>query len=203
MTNGTTTRENILRQAAELFNRQGYAGASISDIMKATGLKKGGIYNHFTSKEQLWLEAFEYADQLVRDYFNEVLERHKDAGDRLLAILEYFRNYVEHPLLSGGCPLLNTAIECDDTNNVLRDRVRIAFDELGGVVERIVDKGLERNQLRPGTDAKQLATVFLCTLEGGVMLSRLYDGPEHMRRAADHLAAYVQTQVLPEGHHKA
>ena len=43
----------------------GYVGASMRDLVDATGLEKGGIYNHFGSKEQLALEAYDYAMNLV------------------------------------------------------------------------------------------------------------------------------------------
>ena len=46
MSKAQSTKANIIRQAAELFNQKGYAGSLIADIMQATGLKKGGIYNH-------------------------------------------------------------------------------------------------------------------------------------------------------------
>ena len=59
MSKGEQTRERILARSAQLFNRQGYSGSSLSDIMRETGLEKGGIYNHFSSKEQLALEAFD------------------------------------------------------------------------------------------------------------------------------------------------
>lgn len=51
MSKAKETKEKIVKQAAELFNQQGYAGSSISDIMRATRLQKGGIYNHFQSKQ--------------------------------------------------------------------------------------------------------------------------------------------------------
>ena len=50
-----------------MFNRQGYVGASMRDLVDATGLEKGGIYNHFGSKEQLALEAYDHAMTLVTD----------------------------------------------------------------------------------------------------------------------------------------
>ena len=50
-----------------MFNRQGYVGASLRDLIDATGLEKGGIYNHFGSKEQLALEAYDYAMTLVTE----------------------------------------------------------------------------------------------------------------------------------------
>ena len=60
-TKGERTRQRIVELAAPVFNRQGYAGASLRDLIGATGLEKGGIYNHFGSKEQLALEAYDYA----------------------------------------------------------------------------------------------------------------------------------------------
>ena len=60
-TKGMQTRQRIVELAAPVFNRQGYVGASMRDLVDATGLEKGGIYNHFGSKEQLALEAYDYA----------------------------------------------------------------------------------------------------------------------------------------------
>src|SRR4051812_20854104 len=60
MSKGEETRKKIVRQAASIFNQRGYEGSSLSDLMEATGLKKGGIYRHFASKEDLAAEAFDY-----------------------------------------------------------------------------------------------------------------------------------------------
>src|SRR5580704_7902151 len=60
-TKGELTRQKIVEQAAQIFNRRGYDGGSMSELMEATGLKKGGIYRHFSSKEELALEAFDYS----------------------------------------------------------------------------------------------------------------------------------------------
>ena len=64
-TKGAATRQRIVELAAPVFNQRGYVGASMRDLVDATGLEKGGIYNHFGSKEQLALEAYDYAMNLV------------------------------------------------------------------------------------------------------------------------------------------
>src|SRR6202045_1484742 len=61
MTKGEQTRREIVQKAAPLFNQKGYEGTSLSDLMKATGLQKGGIYRHFSSKEELAGEVFDYS----------------------------------------------------------------------------------------------------------------------------------------------
>jgi TetR/AcrR family transcriptional repressor of nem operon len=190
---GEQTRERILARSAQLFNRQGYFGASLADIMRETGLEKGGIYNHFSSKEQLALESFDYAYGLVQQRVRQALAGKFDAIERLLAIVSVFQGIVEDPPVAGGCPILNTAIEADDANEALRDRARDAMDSWRDTIHRIINKGIERQQIRPGINADEVASILITTLEGAIMLSNLYKDPTHMQRAADHMARYIET----------
>ena len=193
MSKGEQTRERILARSAQLFNRQGYFGASLADIMRETGLEKGGIYNHFCSKEQLALEAFDYAYGLIQQRVRQALSGKYNAIERLLAIVSVFQGIVEDPQVAGGCPILNTAIEADDANEPLRDRARSAMDNWRTTIHRIVNKGIERQEIRPGIDADEVASILIATLEGAIMLSNLYKDPRHMQRAANHIAHYIQT----------
>ena len=196
MSKGEETRERILARSAQLFNRQGYAGASLADIMRETGLEKGGIYNHFSSKQQLGLESFDYAYELVRQRVRQALEGKLNAIERLLAIVSVFQSEVDDPPVAGGCPILNTAIEADDANEVLRDRACSAMDDWRATIHRIVNKGIVRGEVRPATDADEVASILIATLEGAVMLSNLYKDPVHMKRAANHISGYIETLKL-------
>lgn len=195
MTKGEDTREMILARSAQLFNRQGYFGASLSDIMRETGLEKGGIYNHFVSKEQLALEAFDYAYGLVAQRVRDALVDKRHAVERLRAMIAVFQSEVEDPLVPGGCPILNMAIESDDANEVLRERARAAMNNWFSTIRRIIQKGIERQEIRPDVDADEVATLFIATLEGAVMLSNLYKDAVHMRRAAQFMRNYIETAL--------
>jgi len=83
MTKGTDTRERIVSRAAQVFSERGFFGASMADLLAATGLQKGGLYNHFASKEQLALESFDYAVSLVERRFTAALDGTTGAVDRL------------------------------------------------------------------------------------------------------------------------
>src|SRR5260370_35601103 len=195
MSKGEQTRERILASSAQLFNRQGYSGSSLTDIMRETGLEKGGIYNHFSSKEQLALEAFDYAYGLVQERVRQALAGKLNAIERLLAIVSVFQGIVEDPPVAGGCPILNTAIEADDANESLRNRARSAMDNWRTTIHRIVNKGIERQEIRPGVDADVLATLLISTLEGAIMLSKLYGDNIHMSRVVEHLTGYIETAI--------
>jgi TetR/AcrR family transcriptional regulator, transcriptional repressor for nem operon len=198
MSKGEQTKERILGRAAQLFNQQGYSGSSLADIMHETGLEKGGIYNHFASKEQLALEAFDYALELLQQRMRLALAGKINAIDRLLAIVSYFESIVDDPPVAGGCPILNTAIEADDAHPALRDRARRGMDSLRSTIQRIIVKGIERQEVRADVDADGCATIFIATLEGAVMLSKLYRDPIHMHRAVEYVTGYIETNLRPK-----
>src|SRR3984957_15247277 len=72
---GEQTRQEIIRKAAPIFNQKGYEGATVSDLMRATGLEKGGIYRHFGSKQELAGDAFDYAWKIEMDRLLEAKSR--------------------------------------------------------------------------------------------------------------------------------
>lgn len=195
MRKGERTRQWIIERAAPLFNRKGYAGASISDVMAETGLQKGGIYRHFESKEGLALEAFDHAVAVMAERFATALREHATAPDRLRAIVAVFHSHVTDPPLPGGCPVFNTAIEADDGDPALRARAREAMDRLRAMIRTTVERGIARGELQCDTDPDAFATILISTIEGGIAMSRLYDDPVHATRAAEHLTRWIEERT--------
>jgi TetR/AcrR family transcriptional regulator, transcriptional repressor for nem operon len=167
----------------------------MADVIAATGLQKGGIYGHFRSKEELALEAFDYAVRQMADRFTAALEGKADAIDRLRAIAAVFAEIPENPPVPGGCPMMNASIENDDGNPAIRDRARAAMDGLRTLIRQTVRKGSARGEVRPDVDGDRLATVMVATLEGGVMLSQMYGDPSHARAAAEHVGEHLEVRV--------
>ncbi len=182
MRKGERTKEFILEQSAALFNRQGYASTSLSDIMAATKLEKGGIYNHFANKEALMQEAFLFAVQKVEARYNHLLEERTDARSRLRAVLEVFKSFLTDPPVRGGCPMLNAAIEADDALPALRPSVRRALEGWRTAIKGILERGIARGELRRDLDPEGFSSVMLASLEGAVMLSKMYRDPVHIER---------------------
>ncbi|WP_103669680.1 TetR/AcrR family transcriptional regulator [Pseudanabaena sp. BC1403] len=195
MSKAQETKTRIIEQAATLFNQQGYAGTSVSDLMRATGLQKGGIYNHFHSKDELALEAFDFAVNCVQQKFMGALKGKRHAVDRLLAILSVYEDILDNPPIEGGCPILNTSVESDDFHPALRKRSQLAMDAWRDLIRRIVDKGIMRGEFQATVDADTVATILIATIEGSVMLSKLYGDASHMERGIKHLKLYIQQQL--------
>jgi TetR/AcrR family transcriptional repressor of nem operon len=195
MSKGAETRARIIAKAAEAFNVYGYAGTSISDIMAAVDLEKGGIYRHFASKEQLVLAAFDYAAAQVRERFSSGIAGSANAVDTLLAFIGVFRGYIRRPPLVGGCPVLNTAIEADDTHPILRERARSVVEEWRALIRTTVLAGQARSEIRAEVDAEQLALLLITTMEGAVMLAKLLFDEAPLHVTYEHLRHHLETQV--------
>jgi TetR/AcrR family transcriptional repressor of nem operon len=83
VTKGERTRQKIVETAAVLFNQRGFTGCSMGDIVAASGLEKGTLYGHFSTKEELAVLAFDYAWQETSDKRLRNIETVSNAVEKL------------------------------------------------------------------------------------------------------------------------
>lgn len=194
MSKGELTRQRIVELAAPLFNKRGFEGCSMQDILDATGLKKGGIYRHFSSKEDLAAEAFRYSLSQAFNLRLPDLDSQLSAVDRLRTLIRLF---VEVPSpVPGGCPILNTAIEADDGNLVLRDLAREGLKGWRTKISQIVRAGMTRREIREDLEPRAVANTIIATLEGALMISRLEGSKAALkdaRRALEEMVSRLAT----------
>ncbi|PZD95407.1 TetR/AcrR family transcriptional regulator [Paenibacillus sambharensis] len=196
MRKGDKTRQYIITKSAELFNQRGYAGASIADIIEKTGIKKGGIYRHFTNKDELAAESFNYAASTVGRLFTEAMEQHHTAKSKLLAFLRVYDKVAEHPPFVGGCPLLNTAVESDDSHPVLRSQAVKALEDSLIMLKSVIEDGIRRGEFKAGVDAGALANFTLAILEGSIMMSKLEGDNRYILQNIESFTVYLDQCCL-------
>jgi TetR/AcrR family transcriptional repressor of nem operon len=192
MNKGEETRQKIIAAAAPLFNKQGYAGCVIKDIMAATGLEKGGIYRHFESKEEIAAEAFDYAWLVAFAARRQGLEDIPDHVDRLK---QHIARFVTRPSIPGGCPLLNTGVDSDNGNPILRERVRNALRGWQKMLRSIIVEGIAAGTIRDDVDAEKVSRLIISGLEGGMLVSRIEKNDEALKNALEHLDTYLEAAV--------
>ena len=182
MGKGESTRQRIIEQAAPLFNQRGFEGCSMQDVLEATGLEKGGVYRHFSSKEELAAEVFRYA-------WARALKMRWEGSDKVEGAVEKLRYFVRRFVdiagpIPGGCPLMNTAIDSDDGNAVLRGLAHTGIKDWKKRVCEVVEKGIEAGEIRSGVESRQVANAILAMLEGALMISRMEGNRTAIRDAA-------------------
>jgi len=195
MRKGQVTKEQIIRQSAGLFNTKGYAGTSLSEIIERTNVRKGGIYNHFESKEEIALSAFDYMFAKLKSILAEALSELSDPAEKILAIGDVYIQLVEDNIWEGGCPILNTAVENDDGHPLLKQRAQSAMNELMMSLGEIIKDGIKRKQFREDTEVEAACSVIIALIEGGVMLSKLHDDNKYIRYCTNQVKSYIQRDM--------
>lgn len=191
MAKGLETRHNIIRKAAVIFNKKGFYGSSMSDVMQSTGLEKGGIYRHFKSKDELALEAFDYSVDVLRQTYRAAAYQAQTAEGKLLAVLSVYAGRDQAPPLEGGCPLLNTAIDSDDTHPLLKQKAREAMEEWLHFLSRIVTEGIHMGEFRKDLQIEQVCVFLTSVFEGNIMMLQLFNNDQYTELYIEQLKAYI------------
>ena len=191
---GARTRHAIIEAVTHLFNRKGYAASTIRDICEAGGIQKGGLYNHFHSKNEIVLESFDWARQQLGAALDAAMAPVADASaqQRLIHLAESFcALYENDTYFPAGCPVLNTGIEAKGEMDILRAPARDAMAKFRGRIVDIGEAGIDSGELPADLDLEHLADIFAALLEGAMFLSVLNDDTRYLHNAVDHLRSVV------------
>ena len=156
----------ILEEAGRLFRERGFAGVSVGEIMKATGLTHGPFYNHFASKEALMAEALADLSSRTQADFDRIL-----AEQGIAAYLDLYlsRRHVD----SAGAGCLMTALAADSAKE---PATRGPFTaHVKGAIDRLM-RALPGKR-RAEADARADAMLALAAMVGAVTLARAVDDP--------------------------
>jgi TetR/AcrR family transcriptional regulator, transcriptional repressor for nem operon len=200
------TRHLIIEKAAALFNQKGYKGTSISDIMEETGLSKGGIYGSFKKegmdssgvKDAIAVAAFEHAVTQVYRTIGERTRVIENSLDKLKSVVYFYRESVLSPPVEGGCPIQNAAVDSDNSNSVLRAKVLAATNDWQQRIVKTLEKGMASGQVRREVNAEEFALLFIGTLEGGILLSRLHRSTRPFEVMSRQLLQMIENLRVPE-----
>ncbi|MGD8191377.1 TetR/AcrR family transcriptional regulator [Brevibacillus ginsengisoli] len=196
MRKGERTKQTIIEKSIPLFNQHGYQATSMSDIMKETGLEKGGIYRHFQSKEELSVQAFLHSIQLMRQQFQEHVFSKQTAVEQCAAFIFVIKQLMFNRPIPGGCPVLNASLEADDANPVLANLSKEAMSKLLAAYQKVLKDGIARGELDPSTPLEALSVLWLSSLEGALALSRLYQDEKYIDLIGEHLQQDLRRYLL-------
>lgn len=199
MKKGTDTKEKIIVKSAELFNTYGYHGCSLSDIMEATKLKKGGIYNHFKNKDEIAVEAFDYNYNKVFKRFREVLNKARTPLEKLYKMIDAYVSFADDPVVKGGgCPIFNTAMDSTNSHPELKRKARLGIDGLLTYIRIKLNDGIKEGVFKPTINVDEVASLIFMTLEGGLVMTRVNDSRQFVDIASNFVKDYIKTNLVLE-----
>src|SRR6516225_3084278 len=116
------THERIVRAASRRFRSRGSEGAGIGDLMHDLRLTHGGFYRHFSSKDELYVEAFEQALAEARTRVEKALTQ-APPGKELHTIIDSYLDIEHCDDVAGGCPVAALATEIPRQPRKSRERM--------------------------------------------------------------------------------
>ena len=179
---GSETRRRILEVAAEAFADRGYAGTSLSDVLKASGVTKGGFYFHFPSKEALALAALRHKQEQWTSAVMAAVLRHPRAVDQLDAMVEALCDLYEQDRACRAISRLCT--ELGDGHPELRPQLRTQLTTWMDMVAAVVRRGQDEGDIRPEVEPAVAAEIAVESFIGLETVSEILTGRADLRRRA-------------------
>lgn len=173
MNKSERTRQYIIEKTAPIFNTKGYAGTSLSDMTEATGLTKGSVYGNFKNKDEVAIAVFEYNFDRLLIMLNSEISKRKTYREKLLCFPELYLNFLCDKFPVGGCPIMNTAIEADDTHQDLKNAAKKALVKWFDSFVYLINKGKEKGEFKSSTNAEDKALVIISLIEGAIMITKV------------------------------
>jgi AcrR family transcriptional regulator len=197
-TKSERTRRFIIEKAAPVFNKKGIVGTTLADLTEATGLTKGGIYGNFKDKDAVAVAVFQYHVDNLTAFLTGEIGRETTSIGKLLAIPKAYRKLHKHIMAYGGCPILNTAAEADDTHQILRKMAVAAIESMKTTIKSLIKTGQGEKAIRVDADPEAIANVMLALIEGGALLSKASERDAYMTHCLDHMEQVIHGIEITE-----
>ncbi len=190
----TDLQERIIHESLRLFSLKGFLSTSVSDIMEAANTSKGGFYNHFASKEDLFFQVLDEARKIWRErvlFGLDEIESPIGKIQRLLANYRdrYLRDGENFP---GGCIFVTLSVELDDQHPHLCEEVNKGFVGLKGMLNRLLEEGQQVAELGDSVDTNATTEMLFAGMIGTSVIYGVEKSSDSLERSIDSLIDYLE-----------
>lgn len=176
-------REKLLDEGLRVVLSQGYAGASVRDIVRAAGVPQGSFTNHFTSKEAFAHEVLNLYFSLVRGNIDKTLRNDSlPPLRRLRAWLDLQIAFLKKAEFRTGCLIGNFSIEASDHSELIRERLAEMFKEINESIVYCLTAAANAGELSASTDVRELASFLYSSWQGAILQSKVEQSIKPLER---------------------
>ena len=186
-------KDRIIHEALRQFSSKGFMSTSISDILESAGASKGGLYNHFKSKEDLFFAALSEARKIWRQRNLAGLNHGERPPGKLQQMLENYRDHylADSENFPGGCVFVALAVELHDQQPHLAREVTEGFNRFKGMIKRLLDQEQAAGNLRNGVDTGMAAEIIFSGILGACVSYTADKSKENLDRTINGLIDFL------------
>jgi TetR/AcrR family transcriptional regulator, transcriptional repressor for nem operon len=191
-------RDRIIQAAVTVFSEKGYHRATISDVVRRSGLSVGAIYTHFKNKEELFLHSCDLISGQGLDEMAVRLAPLTSTSDRLRAAVAYYVETIdEFDDAPGQVGLIRAWAEAGEEPGVREMLVR-RRERLVGAAQLLIQEGISRGELPASLDVDAIARGFMALLDG-LLLVRIEAGEMYRPDVLERYATAMLDVLLAAG----
>lgn len=190
---GELTRQKIIDKSLQLFSVKGYFNTSISDILLATGLTKGGLYCHFKSKEDVWRAVYDDAVDIWKAVVFKDMRSVDDPLQRIERTIEnVLLNYLGRGVFDGGCFFVNMLVELSGQSDTMGRHILKGFVGFSKLFQSWLKEAERADHLKAGLDYREISNFIVITLNGAATLYMSSRDESILQQTNDQLRFFVQ-----------
>ena len=188
-------KEKIIHESLRLFSLKGFLGTSLQDILAAAGASKGGFYNHFRSKEDLFYSVLDEARLTWRTKNLAGLDEIDDPVRKIVKLLQNFRDQylVDSVDFPGGCVFITLSVELNDQRPHLSQEINKGFVGLKNMIHELLEKGKETGELSTNLDSSEVTEVLFAGMLGASVIFGVDKSAESLEQSINALISYVRS----------
>lgn len=188
-----TLREEIIHKSMQLFSLKGYVNTGINEIIESVGSSKGGFYNHFASKEELFFEVLTQAQRMWRERVLFGLNEIESPLEKVVRILENYRDrYLKDgENFPGGCIFITFSVELDDQQPQLMQEVNKGFVGLKKMIMRFLEEAKNLNELKQNVNTNRVTEMIFSGMIGTSVLFGVEKSTPTLDRSINALIDYL------------
>jgi len=186
-------REDIIYESMKLFSLKGYVNTGINEIIETVGSSKGGFYNHFASKEELFYEVLTQAQKMWRSRVLNGLSELESPLEKVIRLLENYRDrYLKDgENFPGGCIFITFSVELDDQQPQLMQEVNKGFVGLKNMLKRLLEEAKELDELKQEVNTNRLTEMIFSGMIGTSVLFGVEKSTIMLDRSINALVDYL------------
>ncbi|MBI2492081.1 MAG: TetR/AcrR family transcriptional regulator [Candidatus Rokubacteria bacterium] len=185
------SRERILAEAARIFNRLGYHGATLDDVARALGVTKAALYYHVANKEELLFQCCRVPIEIGLEGIRDALAQASAPDEQLrLALARYIEGMTDQ--LRGSVVILEEGTLSPAHYRWVKD----ARDEYERLLRGIIERGIAEEVFVP-CDPRVVGFAILGAMN---WIPKWYhpDGSRTGKEIADAFGSYLVRGLLRE-----
>ncbi len=187
-------KEKIIHESLKLFSLKGFFSTSIHDILATANTSKGGFYNHFSSKEDLFFHVLDEARKIWREKNLKGLDEIESPTEIIKRLLKNYKDryLMDADNIPGGCVFITLSAELNDQRPQLSKELEKGFIGLKGMIKRLLEQGKESGELIKAVSTDTVTEILFSGMLGASLLYGVNKSKTSLDKSINSLIEYLE-----------